>query len=254
MTETAGTEMVGLTGKSTSTMSVKNASTDVRMGFVRKVYGILSAELLLTVLIAAPICKMGQDAKDIDQWAADNSWMLYMSMAGLMATMCSMFCCMGALRTYPTNYIFLVVITGCISVLVGFSSALYTWQSVVLASGLTVAIFLAMTAYAWNSKTDFTGYGPYLFGALCSMMIFGFALMIMGACGVSIQWGMMLYDFFGVLLFTFYIVFDTQLILGEYGGHKNQFSIDDYVFAALNLYLDIINLFLHILALLGERR
>jgi len=58
----------------------------------------------------------------------------------------------------------------------------------------------------------------------------------------------------GVLLFTFYIVFDTQLLIGEYGGHKVQFGIDDYVFAALNLYLDIINLFLHILSLFGERR
>jgi len=63
---------------------------------------------------------------------------------------------------------------------------------------------------------------------------------------------MMLYDFLGVLLFTFFIVFDTQMIIG--GNHKVQFSIDDYCFAALNLYLDIINLFLHILALLGDRK
>jgi len=42
--------------------------------------------------------------------------------------------------------------------------------------------------------------------------------------------------------------------LGEWGGHKLQFGIDEYVFAALNLYLDIINLFLHILSLFCEQR
>ena len=35
---------------------------------------------------------------------------------------------------------------------------------------------------------------------------------------------------------------------------KYQFAIDDYAFAALNLYLDIINLFLHLLRIFGERR
>merc|ERR1719343_1370915 len=62
----------------------------------------------------------------------------------------------------------------------------------------------------------------------------------------------MMYDFVGVLLFTFYIVYDTQLIIG--GSHKVQFSIDDYCFAALNLYLDVINLFQQILRLLGDQK
>ena len=54
-------------------------------------------------------------------------------------------------------------------------------------------------------------------------------------------------------LFAFYIVFDTQMMLGSWGGHKVEFSIDDYAFAALNLYLDIINFFLYILEIVGTR-
>jgi protein lifeguard len=47
------------------------------------------------------------------------------------------------------------------------------------------------------------------------------------------------------------MVYDAQLIFG--GKHrKYQFGIDDYVFASLSLYLDIINLFLIILG--GSRR
>lgn len=215
------------------------------MGFVRKVYGILTAQLLLTVVVAAPICAASKS------WVSDHQWMLYISLGLMLVTMCSMICCIQQLRTFPTNYIFLFVLTGVMSVVVGFSSAMYTLQSVVLAAGITMLIFLAMTLYACFTKTDFTGMGPYLTAALWTLIIFGFVLSIMSFI-VRIDWLVMLYDFLGVLLFTFYIVYDTQLILGE--GHRFQFGVDDYVFAALTLYMDIINLFLHLLALLGKRR
>ena len=56
----------------------------------------------------------------------------------------------------------------------------------------------------------------------------------------------------GALLFGGYIVYDTQLIIG--GKHRNKFAIDDYVFAAINIYLDVINEFLYLLELFGDRR
>lgn len=216
------------------------------MGFVRKVYGILSAQLLLTVAIAAPFQRM------TPEFMNEHQWILYVSLGVLVGTMCCMMCCAQVLRRYPENYIFLLVLTSCLGVLVGFTSAMYTWQSVALAAGITVAIFLGMTVYAWATSTDFTGAGPYLFAALLCLMCFGFALSILGLCGVDIKWATMFYDLLGVLLFTFYIVYDTQLILG--GNHKVKFGIDDYCLAALNLYLDIINLFLHLLSLVGQRK
>ena len=51
-----------------------------------------------------------------------------------------------------------------------------------------------------------------------------------------------------VVIYSIYLLYDTQLIMGKFG---NEYSIDDYIFAALNLYLDIINLFLYILQILG---
>lgn len=52
----------------------------------------------------------------------------------------------------------------------------------------------------------------------------------------------------GALIFSAYIVYDTQLMMG--GSHKYSISPEEYVFASLNLYLDIINLFLHLLKIL----
>ena len=63
----------------------------------------------------------------------------------------------------------------------------------------------------------------------------------------------MVYSAVSVLLFSFFVIFDTQLMLGRWGGHELEFDLDDYVFAAMNLYLDILNLFINILQLLGNR-
>ena len=56
----------------------------------------------------------------------------------------------------------------------------------------------------------------------------------------------------GALIFSLYIVYDTQLMMG--GKHKYSLSPEEYVFAALSLYLDIINLFLYILMIIGAAR
>ena len=55
-------------------------------------------------------------------------------------------------------------------------------------------------------------------------------------------------DIFSVFLFSLYIIYDTQLILGN---KSLSISEDDYILAVINLYLDIINLFIHILQLVS---
>mmetsp|Transcript_32252 Transcript_32252/g.100545 ORF Transcript_32252/g.100545 Transcript_32252/m.100545 type:complete len:246 (+) Transcript_32252:114-851(+) len=229
---------------------IKQQSVDVRRAFVRKVYGILTTQLLLTVAVAVAIWQCGQDSS----WLRSHEWLLWLSIGMTFATMCLMICCQPLCRRFPTNYFFLFTFTAFEGVMVGFVTALFTWESLMLAAGLTVLIFFLLTAYAFNSRTDFTGYGPYLFGLLSVLGVFGLVLLILPIFNVSVGMVTVLYDMLGVLVFTLYIVFDTQLILGEYGGHRLSFSIDDYVFAALNLYMDIINLFLHVLSLFGQRR
>ncbi|KAL4616915.1 protein lifeguard 1-like [Arapaima gigas] len=49
-----------------------------------------------------------------------------------------------------------------------------------------------------------------------------------------------------------YLVIDTQLMLG--GKHRYSISPEEYIFAALNLYVDIISVFLFILQLIGLSR
>jgi FtsH-binding integral membrane protein len=53
-----------------------------------------------------------------------------------------------------------------------------------------------------------------------------------------------------VLLFGIYLIIDTQLIIG---GKRIALTIDEYVAAALLLYVDIITIFLYILQMFGRK-
>lgn len=240
--------MQGRESVSNSRMLTKDIAVEIRMGFVRKVYGILSMQLLLTVLIAGAVMSQGR------MWAIDNSWIIYLCSFTTMALMCAMICAQNIMRKFPTNYILLLLFTASEAVLIGVICSSYSVETVVASVAVTVAIFVTMSLYACFTKTDFTGMQPFFFALIMCFFMFGLMLMILRLCGVYSPFLYAVYNLMGVIIFTFYIVFDTQRILGEYGGHKTQFSIDDYCFASLTLYLDIINLFLYLLALFGNRR
>lgn len=214
---------------------------EVRSGFVRKVYGILSAQLVLTTLIALPI-QLNPEWVIMHRSVAQVA--MFASIGLVVGVGC---CCKEVARTYPYNYVFLLLVTVCESVIVGFISAMYTTQSVLMMMALTAGIFLGLTFYAMTTKTDFTGMGGYLSAGLMCLFLTSFLMIFFPS-----PLGQKLLAGFGALLFSGYIVYDTQMIMGD--KHQQKFGIDDYVFAALNIYLDIINLFLYLLSLFGERR
>lgn len=217
-----------------------DADATVRQGFIRKVYSILAVQILLTAAIAAPIMQMD------DKWVKDHQPLVMFSLFMTLAIMCAGICYPSMFRKYPQNYFFLFLFTGFEAVAVGFICAAFTFNSVYFAFGLTSAIFISLTIYAMTTETDFTGFGPYLMGALFGLIFMGFlAMFIPGLQAV--------YNGCGAILFSFYIIHDTQLIMG--GKHTStSFSIDDYCFACLTIYLDIINLFIFILQMFGDRR
>lgn len=53
---------------------------------------------------------------------------------------------------------------------------------------------------------------------------------------------------FAVILFGVYLVYDTQLIIGD---KDREISIDDYIIGAMMLYIDIIRIFIELLKILS---
>jgi len=140
--------------------------------------------------------------------------------------------------------------------MVGFICVQYTVPSVLVTLAFTAMITLALMLFSCQTKYDFTGLGPYLL--VCTLVLCGFGLLMMivslsgGGSGRAFQTLNMIYAAVGALLFSAYIVLDTQLIIG--GKTKLKFSVDDYCTAAINIYVDIIQLFIYLLQLFGDRR
>ena len=220
---------------------------NVRHGFIRKVYGILFMQLLITCAIAAPFVLMDQTV--IQPWITSNIWLLWISLAVSFAAMIIFACFPSLMRSYPLNYCILLLFTCAEGLFIGIISSQYTVQSVVIALVTVTAIALALSLFAFQTKIDFTGLGPYLMVGCLVLLIFGFVLIFFPGNSIAQK----VYCGIGALLFSLYLVYDTQLIVG--GNHrKNQFSVDDYAVAAICLYIDIIQLFLYMLSLFGNRR
>ena len=107
---------------------------------------------------------------------------------------------------------------------------------------LTLSTFGVLTLYAWISRRDFSAWGSFLVVGL--WVLIGTSVLNMffrnQTAGLWIA-GV------GVLLFSGLLVFDTWRL-------KNVYGPDDYVPAAVNIYLDLLNMFMFVLQLLGGGR
>ena len=122
-------------------------------------------------------------------------------------------------------------------------------EQVLLAAALTAGIFLALTAYTLQSRIDWSFLGPMLWASLFILFFWSFFTFWLVGVGDYFRWQQILSLIFA-LVFVGFIVYDTHMIMKHFG-------VDDYVIAAIELYLDVINMFLYVLQCLvlsGDNR
>lgn len=113
---------------------------------------------------------------------------------------------------------------------------------VIQAAALSVVIFAMVGTLGYTSTKSYAHWIPWLIGALFVLIIASLVFMF-----VTVTPGMYwLYSAGGAVLFTVFIFVDFTRIRHDYGA-------DDYIPATISVYLDLINLFLFILRLLGGR-
>ncbi|XP_015119928.1 protein lifeguard 1 [Diachasma alloeum] len=216
----------------------------IRNGFIRKVYSILMVQLSITVAMIAWFMYHAPTRR----YVQTHPPLFWTAFALTIVLIICMACCTNVRRKAPMNFIFLFVFTLAEAFLLATASSTYDAEAVLMAAGITAAICLALTLFAFQTKYDFTGCHTVLFIALVVLMLFGLiAIFIPGNKIVHL-----VYASLGALLFSFYLIYDTQMMLG--GKHKYSVSPEEYIFAALNLYLDVINIFMYILAIIGSSR
>ena len=215
----------------------------VRKNFIRKVYLLLAAQLLLTFALLANFA-FNKALRDIVLRYPSLFWVAFFL---IMMTMLVMVFCEDARRQIPFNYLFLLAYTLAQSFMLGTIICNYNALEILLAVGITAVICFSLSIYAMQTKFDFTVMGS---GLLVVMVVF----LIVGLFTTTFRMSpvMSLYSGVGAILFTIYLIYDTQLMVG--GQHKYSLSPEEYTFAALNIYIDVINVFLYILSLVSSGR
>jgi FtsH-binding integral membrane protein len=208
----------------------------VRVGFIRKVYGILSCQLLLTVLVAGTCMKVDS----VRNFVVTNPWMLTLAMVMSIGLIVGL---MVKKDEHPTNMYLLTAFTFVESYTIGVICASFEANgmgSIVLqAAILTLVVFISLTAFTMQSKFDFSFLGGALYSGLMILITWSFMGFLFGFPQGA------LFSLGGALLFCGFILYDTHMILERLGP-------DDYIVASIELYLDIINLFIYILDLLSR--
>merc|ERR1711971_836577 len=123
-----------------------------------------------------------------------------------MGTYIAIACCESVRRKSPANMIAMAIFTLSLSVWVSSIAIYHDVYWVFMAMGITAALVLGLTLFSFQTKIDFTVYS---------------ALM--------------------ALLFSAFLIYDTQQILG---GKKYQISPEEHVYASIQLYIDVVCIFL----------
>lgn len=112
------------------------------------------------------------------------------------------------------------------------------WNLIMLAFGGTAVIFAAMATIGATTKRDLSAMGKFLFIGVIMVLIAAFANIFLQLPGLTIAIALLAIGIFSALM-----VYDVNRIVT--GGETN------YISATLALYLDIYNVFVNLLALLG---
>jgi len=212
--------------------------------FIAKVYTMVWSQLLFTSFFVG-LCKLSQDVSDflLGQWGMG---IMFISFNLLICLSVTLFCFGDYIRLYPYNWIYVISYTLLLSYFIGFISIQNSTQVILLSGGSTLFLFSGLTLYAWQTKIDYTTKGNYLLISLLGLLILGILNLFLQLSFLHI-----LYPLLGASIFSFYIVYDTQLLLGS--GREMKYTLDDFAIVSISIYLDLVNLFIFILDLISGR-
>lgn len=216
-----------------STSAVVNTGAE-RATLVRRTYALVLANIVVTMLGAG----VAFSVPSLMMQVARHPFLSFL------CTLVPLFMAQRVRRQFPMNLVWVSLFTFVMGVTI--SPAIYFYGTrfpgiIGQAAGLTLSTFIVLTAYAWISKRDFSAWGSFfvvgvwvIIATSLLNLFFKSSLASLWIAGAT------------VLVFSGLLVFDTWRL-------RNAYSPEDYPMAAVNIYLDLLNMFMAILSLLGGR-
>ncbi len=211
-----------------------------QMGFIRKVYGILLVQLGFAALWMIFVL----NNRTMLRYVQRQEWLgIIFGITTIVGTL-ALACSRTLARSVPINYGILGVVTFCTAWTTSYLTTFFDTEIVAQAALLTGATVAGLTYYAWNSEGRFNYWKASFYTSIAIL---------------AVQLGSLFFfrpDAASVILSLLFaassclsIIFQTEAIIGK---KDVKYSKDDYILAAMNLYIEIGQLFIEILKLLQK--
>jgi len=153
---------------------------------------------------------------------------------------------MSAASARTTFFAFAAVMGASLSTLL----IAYTGASVVQVFFITAAAFGSLSLWGYTTKRSLAGMGSFLMMGLVGIILASIVNLFFASS--AMQFGI---SILGVLIFAGLTAWDTQKLkqMYLYGNFDQEAAAKVSIYGALTLYLDFINMFQFLLALLGNR-
>jgi FtsH-binding integral membrane protein len=217
----------------------------IRAAFVRKVFFMVMIMLaVVAVMSAVPYLH-----PPTMTFVRGNLGLYYLGYITFLVVYIALMCCEGVRRSFPANIICTAILTLSIGYMTMVICSVHRLESVALALVITTLCCGAIIVFSSQTKYDLTSMMGIVFIISMVLMIFGLVA-IMAMMFFNITFLYTVYAGLAALLFMFYLAIDVQMIMG---GRQMEISPEDHIFAAIQVFLDIIYIFWMLLSLLGNK-
>lgn len=220
----------------------------LRASFARRVALLVSLQIFLVFMCALPWLFVTK------AWMTTNMWLIWFNASTTLSVLALITCNKGICRKWPGNLLLTLALVVCAGSLVGAVSVRTSWRFLLFGTCNSSIVCLLMASFSFLTAHEFRGSMPFIFGSMATLSTFflsvGFFHVFLK---VDFDWAPLSRDIICVSCFTSYLVYDIQKMLGEYGGHRNKFTVDDHMFAALNVYMDLMSGVLFLFCCFGNR-
>ncbi|KAG5325334.1 LFG2 protein, partial [Pseudoatta argentina] len=223
----------------------------IRRSFVRKVFCLLTLQLIFTVFVISIFMFWDEAQKFMIVY-----WYLWIvAIAVFVISYCTVSFSVSARRTAPFNYICLILLTMAMSYLAAFISVFYDIEVILIVLGMTAVVTITIALIATFSTNRFMMKLQFdltlrpgllmIIGLVAIVSIFTVLIILLFTHIMVLR---LVIAIIGTLLLCMYLYFDVQTIMG---GRRIELSPDEVIFATTQIYVDIVLLYQYLLIFMG---
>lgn len=227
--------------------SVKSTSISEQNKFLAKVYGWMTFALLLSALTAYGTAVYA--ANNIQAFAAFFRGGFFVAAIAELVIVFYLSARINKISATKATTAFIIY-----SILNGFNLSTiffaYNIASIANIFAISAGMFLCMAIYGSKTKSDLMSYRKFFSMAILGILIATLVNFLLRSSGMSL-----VISIAAVVLFTGLTAYDAQkmLIISRQARDDEMFKKASII-GALELYLDFINIFLHLLRIFGNRK